>query len=102
MVHGHKQRYTSIFAMQSWISLVPRPLPSFPSLVVWLSGRGSGTFPDVSDVKGRKTLIERGRAQLKCCFVSSLLYIGKTLSPSNCLVKSDIKLPLCAAIFGLE
>ena len=38
------------------ISLVPRPLPSFTSLAVQLSGRGPGTFFDVSDVTGRKTI----------------------------------------------
>ena len=43
-----------------WIfnSLVPRPSPSFPSLVVQLSGRGPGTFSHVSDVTGRK-MVER-------------------------------------------
>ena len=44
--------------------LVPRPLPSFPSLAVWLSRRGPGTFSHMSDITCRKTLIECGRAQL--------------------------------------
>ena len=35
------------------LSLVPRPPPSFPSLAVWKSGRGPGTFPHVSDVTDR-------------------------------------------------
>ena len=48
-------------------SLIPRPspTPSFPSLAVWLSGRGPGTFSHVSDVRSGKTverLIEHGWA----------------------------------------
>ena len=46
-------------------------------------------------------IIERGRARLNCCHVSSLSWLGKTLCPPNCLVKSDIKAPSCAAIFRL-
>ena len=42
--------------------LVPRPLPSFPSLAIQLSGRGPGTFSHVSDIMGRKTLTECERA----------------------------------------
>ena len=37
-------------------SLVPRPSLNFPSLAVWLSGRGPGTFSHVSDVTGRKAV----------------------------------------------
>ena len=37
----------------NFVSLVPRPAPSFPSLAVRLSGRGPGTFPHVSDVTDR-------------------------------------------------
>ena len=72
-----------LFAYYCTHSLVPRPLPSFPSLAVQLSGKGPGTFSHVSDVTSRKTverLIERGRAQLKCCCESSLSWLGKTLS----------------------
>ena len=36
-------------------SLVPRPSPSFLSLLVWVSRRGPGTFPRVSDVTDRAT-----------------------------------------------
>ena len=86
-----------------WIfnSLVPRPSPSFPSLVVQLSGSGPGTFSHVSDVTGRKMverLIERGPARLNCCCVSSLFCFCSL----DCLVKSDIKSPSCAAIFRLR
>ena len=49
-----------------------------------------------------KDLIECGRARLNCCHVSSLYWLGKTLCPPGCLVKSDIKVPLCAAIFWLR
>ena len=51
-------------------SLVPRPSPSFPSLAVRLSGRGPGTFSQVtiSDVSDRKPverlLIKSGRTLL--------------------------------------
>ena len=38
--------------------------PSFSSLAVPLSGREPGRFSHVSDVRGRKTLIEHGWAQL--------------------------------------
>ena len=37
-------------------SLVPRPLPSFLSLAVQLSGRRPSTVSHVSDVTGRKTV----------------------------------------------
>ena len=50
---------------------------------------------------GRKALIERGRARLNCCCVSSLSWLGTTLCPPDCLVKSDIKVRSCAAIFRL-
>ena len=33
--------------------------------------------------------------------MSSLSWVGKTLCPPDCLVKSDIKAPSCAAIFRL-
>ena len=33
--------------------------------------------------------------------MSSLSWLGKTLCPPDCLVKSDIKAPSCAAIFRL-
>ena len=33
--------------------------------------------------------------------MSSLSWLGKTLSPPDCLVKSDITAPSCAAIFRL-
>ena len=33
--------------------------------------------------------------------MSSLSWLGKTLCPPNCLVKSDIKAPSCGAIFRL-
>ena len=33
--------------------------------------------------------------------MSSLSWLGTTLCPPNCLVKSDIKAPSCAAIFRL-
>ena len=42
--------------LQTSLSLVPRPAPSFPSLAVRLSGRGPGTFSHVSDVTGRKAV----------------------------------------------
>ena len=35
------------------VSLIHRPSPSFPSLAVWLSWKGPGTF-SVSDITGRK------------------------------------------------
>ena len=38
-------------------SLVPRPPPSFLSLVVRKSGRGPGTFPHVSDVTDRANYV---------------------------------------------
>ena len=34
--------------------------------------------------------------------MSSLSWLGKTLCPPDCLVKSDIKVPSCAAIFRLR
>ena len=39
--------------------------------------------------------------RLNCCCVSSLSWLGKTLCPPDCLVKSNIKAPSCAAIFRL-
>ena len=32
---------------------IPKPSPNIPSLAVWLSGRGPGTFSHVSDVMDR-------------------------------------------------
>ena len=49
----------------------------------------------------RKALIERGRARLNCCCVSSLSWLGKTLCPPDYFMKSNIKAPSCAAIFRL-
>ena len=44
--------------VQCWVcvlcSLVPSPTPSFPSLLSTVKRGGPGTFPHVSDVKGRK------------------------------------------------
>ena len=40
--------------LQQQVSLVSRPSSSFPSLAVWLSRRGPGTFSDVSDVMDRE------------------------------------------------
>ena len=39
-----------------WVvySLVPSPTPSFSSLLSTVKRGGPGTFPHVSDVKGRK------------------------------------------------
>ena len=36
------------------VSLVPSPTPSFSSLLSTVKRGGPGTFPHVSDVKGRK------------------------------------------------
>ena len=46
--------------LYSLTSLVPRPPPSFPSLVVRKSGRGPGTFPHVSDVTDRANYVNVG------------------------------------------
>ena len=45
-----------------WVSLVPSPTPSFSSLLSTVKRGGPGTFPHVSDVKGRKVLstVKRG------------------------------------------
>ena len=43
-----------------YLSLVPRPAPSFPSLAVRLSGRGPGTFPHISDVTDRENYANVG------------------------------------------
>ena len=43
-------------------SLILRLLPSFPLLAIRLRGRGPGTFSHMSDIMGRKTLIEHERA----------------------------------------
>ena len=40
--------------------IVPRPSPSFPLLAEWLSGRGPGTFPHVSDVTDRANYVNEG------------------------------------------
>ena len=45
---------TSYPYIQSLPSLVPCPTPSFPSLLSTVKRGGPGTFPHVSDVKGRK------------------------------------------------
>ena len=46
---GHK-----VYVMLLKYSLVPSPTPSFPSLLSTVKRGGPGTFPHVSDVKGRK------------------------------------------------
>ena len=46
------------FSHAEWpiYSFIPRSSPSFLSLGVRLNGRGPGTFSEVSDVMGRKTV----------------------------------------------
>ena len=43
-------------------SLVPSPTPSFSSLLSTVKRGGPGTFPHVSDVKGRKGYKDRKQA----------------------------------------
>ena len=43
----------AILILLACYTLIPRPSPSFPSLAVWLSGRGARTFPHVSDITDR-------------------------------------------------
>ena len=43
-----------LFQMHAICSLVPSPTPSFSSLLSTVKRGGPGTFPHVSDVKGRK------------------------------------------------
>ena len=50
-----KKMFILLFGEWNSIALFPaRPSLSFPSLAVWLSRRGPGTFSHVSDVTGRK------------------------------------------------
>ena len=43
-----------LFDVMETTSLVPSPTPSFSSLLSTIKRGGPGTFPHVSDVKGRK------------------------------------------------
>ena len=40
--------------VHAYVSLIPSPTPSFSSLLSTVKRGGPGTFPHLSDVKGRK------------------------------------------------
>ena len=58
---------TFVIAVHALVSLIPSPSRSFPSLAVWLSRRRPGAFSHVSDIRGRKILIDCGQARLEYC-----------------------------------
>ena len=58
-----KSNYLTTILKHFARSLVPRPSSSFPSLAVRKSGRGPGTFTDVSDVTDRVNYANVGNMQ---------------------------------------